>query len=73
VSEYTVVGTWDEEGVRNVIGVIEGRLNVIRHVDVNEPTFTEVVEAETQEAAFWLLHGKLDEAMAEMKKGEPPC
>lgn len=73
MSEYTVVGTWDEEGVRNVIGVIEGRLNVIRHVDVNEPTFTEVVEAENQEAAFWLLHGKLDEAMAEMKKGEPPC
>lgn len=79
VAEFTVVGTWDDEGVRTVIGAIEGRHRIVAVKDqhdgeaIHEPIFIEHVEADSADKATAIFHGKVDEAMAELKRSEVPC
>lgn len=70
---FTVVGVWDDEGVRTVIGAIAGRHQIVSVKDYHEPLFVEYVEAESADAASAMLDGKVDEAMAELKRNEVPC
>lgn len=73
MSAYTVVGVWDDDSIREVIGVVDGKQRIVAIKDRHEPLFVEHVEAESAEAASEMFHGKLDEAMAEMRRNEVPC
>jgi hypothetical protein len=73
MDEYTVVGYWDEDSNRVVIGAIEGTHRIVAIKDHHEPLFVEHVKAESADAATDMFHGKHDEAMAELRSSEVPC
>lgn len=73
MNEYTVVGYWDENSNRVVIGAIEGKHRIVAIKDRHEPLFVEHVEAKSADEATDMFHGKHDEAMAELRSSEVPC
>lgn len=63
MDNYTVIGYWNEEGQRHVIGVVAGNLNVQGGVDPEDSQglFAEVVAAEDHDVAEDMVHGTTDE------------
>lgn len=57
MSEYTVIGFWNEADERHVVGVVEGDHVIHYGVDVTEGgLFAELVRAENAQLACDLVH-----------------
>jgi hypothetical protein len=62
VDKYTVVGFWNEEDKRHVVGVIKGEHDVRGGEDVYDAgLFAELVEADSYEDAESQVHGTTEE------------
>jgi hypothetical protein len=62
LEQYTVIGFWNDEDERHVVGVIKGEHDVQCGVDVTEGgLFAELVLADSYQAAEDQVHGSTEE------------
>jgi hypothetical protein len=62
LEQYTVIGFWNDEDERHVIGVIKGEQDVRGGVEVTEGgLFAELVYADSYEAAEEQVHGTAED------------
>lgn len=72
---FTVIGFWDRDDRRHVVGVVEGNLAVLSGVDVTEGgLFAEVVpDAVDADSACGMIHGTSDDESECVTDEEGEC